>query len=96
MATATRRRKKSAHSGSTGKINKAQAIREAAKGLGGKKVHPQKVGDAAWPPRESRFHPRRSARTLKAAGYRRRPGTGVVQPVRPVPIGPGHAMSPAA
>ena len=67
MATATRRRKKPAHSGSAGKISKAQAIRDAAKGLGGKKVRPKEVIAALAAQGITVSSPQVSA-TLKAAG----------------------------
>ena len=71
MATATatkRRRKKS--TGADGSVNKAQAIRDAAKEMGGKKVRPKDVIAALHAKGITVSSPQVSS-TLKAAGYRR-------------------------
>ena len=66
MATATKRRKKTTKN----EVNKAQAIRDAAKQLGGKKVRPKDVIAALADKGITVSSPQVSS-TLKAAGYRR-------------------------
>lgn len=75
MAIATKRRKKATKNES---INKAQAIRDAAKELGGKKVRPRDVIAALAAKGITVSSPQVSS-TLKAAGFRRtrRKGTPV-------------------
>ncbi len=68
MATATQRRKKTTNK--TGAVNKAEAIRQAAKALGGKKVRPKDVIAALAAKGITVSSPQVSS-TLKAAGYRR-------------------------
>jgi hypothetical protein len=69
MATATAKRHKKVTK-SKGSINKAQAIRDAAKELGGKKVRPKDVITALAAKGITVSSPQVSS-TLKAAGYRR-------------------------
>jgi hypothetical protein len=71
MATATSTRKRRTRStGPNGSVNKAQAIRDAAKDLGGKKVRPKDVIAALAEKGIIVSSPQVSS-TLKAAGYRR-------------------------
>ena len=74
MATATKKRR--TKTTKDGSINKAQAIRDAAKELGGKKVRPKDVIAALAAKGITVSSPQVSS-TLKAAGYRktRRKGT---------------------
>ncbi len=67
MATATKRRKKTSK---TGSVSKAQAIRDAAQQLGGKKVRPKDV-IAALAAEGVTVAPAQVSATLKAAGFRR-------------------------
>ena len=76
-ATAVKRRKKPVHSKANhahGGVNKAQAIRDAAKKLG-KKVRPKDIISALAAEGITVSSPQVSA-TLKAAGYRRTRRTG--------------------
>jgi hypothetical protein len=68
MATATKRRKKTAKP--DGSISKAEEIRNAAKELGGRKVRPKDV-IALLATKGISVAPAQVSSTLKAAGYRR-------------------------
>jgi hypothetical protein len=69
MATATKKRTKKTTK-TNGSINKAQAIRDAAKEMGGKKVRPRDV-IAALAEKGIEVSSPQVSSTLKAAGYRK-------------------------
>jgi hypothetical protein len=69
MATATKT-KRTKKTGENGTVNKAQAIRDAAKEMGGKKVRPKDVIVALAAKGITVSSPQVSS-TLKAAGYRK-------------------------